>query len=410
MTQPRTLGLVARLPFGYFFNTVLFGVQAVARQHNLNVLVIQGAAESVATTQVARDQVDAWLVMPNGGDANTLLRQGKLTITIGMHIAPLHCPAVLPDNCGGIEAARQHLAAHGHEQIAFVGWTELGDIQERYEGYQAALAQRGQALVLNRVVFASSAGRVQPGQRYLAASFPPLELLPAPQSAADTPTTLLLPLQSNAQEWGYLAPSGALLAAELRLAEGGTDHLIIWSTHLATMLERRQLVNELRQAYESGRILVCTMRDLGAPIIQLVGAIDTGRAQQVISAVLEGVSQNRASTVLLDLTAVPIVDTQVANTLIQNTQAAKLLGAQVILVGIRPEIAQSIVSLGINLQSLSSPRWRLPCTRCWAACTRAVRKCTCHHRLIHKGPSCVPLPCNLETTWSGRNCALVRVP
>ena len=309
MTQPRTLGLVARLPFGYFFNTVLFGVQAVARQHNLNVLVIQGAAESVAATQVARDQVDAWLVMPNGGDANTLLRQGKLTITIGMHIAPLHCPAVLPDNCGGIEAARQHLAAHGHEQIAFVGWTELGDIQERYEGYQAALAQRGQALVLNRVVFASSAGRVQPGQRYLAASFPPLELLPAPQSAADTPTTLLLPLQSNNQDWGYLAPSGALLAAELRLAEGGTE-----------------------------------------------------------------------------------------------------LGAQVILVGIRPEIAQSIVSLGINLQSLSSPRWRLPCTRCWAACTRAVRKCTCHHRLIHKGPSCVPLPCNLETTWSGRNCALVRVP
>jgi DNA-binding LacI/PurR family transcriptional regulator len=154
MTQPRTLGIVARFPFGYFFNTVLFGVQAVARQHHLNVLVIQGTAETVAATQIARDKVDAWLVMSNGGDANTLLPQGKPTISIGMRTAPLRCSAVLPDNRGGIEAAMQHLAAHGHEQIAFVGWTELGDIQERYEGYQAALAQRGQALDLNRVVFA----------------------------------------------------------------------------------------------------------------------------------------------------------------------------------------------------------------------------------------------------------------
>src|SRR5215211_8179777 len=84
------------------------------------------------------------------------------------------------------------------------------------------------------------------------------------------------------------------------------------------------------------------MRELGAPIIPL------------ISAVLDGVGQYHATVVLLDLTAVPIVDTQVANTLIQAAQAAMLLGAEVILVGIRPEIAQSIVSLGINLQQIVS--------------------------------------------------------
>ena len=669
MTQPRTLGIVARFPFGYFFNTVLFGVQSVARQQNLNVLVIQGTAESVAATQIARNKADAWLVMSNGGDAQALLPQGKPVISIGTRDAPLRCSAVLPDNRGGVEAAMQHLAGHGHAQIAFAGWTGLGDIQERYEGYQAALAQRGQALDLNRVVFlrdtsveegkravqtliergmpctaivaatdmnalgvmqalqqagysvpgdvavigfddvplaqsvkpslstirqsfeqlgiaaaqqalaeldapgapqiiftpvqflprqscgcqldagasaseqewqaqlaralvqtlaypvpiapgeaiagrwpevaalaatvsaalagapdadlgalgslwnsdlalranieaqqatialleraiadraphyggqiseqartllermrfemmrsyrayqegriryleaavqhtnrislllldesnpqaqqlnwlattqivwgclglwhggnASSgtllidqaysetpAGRAHPGQPYPAASFPPLELLPAPQSASDAPTTLLLPLRTNEHDWGYLALAGTLVPAELRLAEGGTDHLIMWATHLATMLERRQLVNELRQSYENERALASTVRDLGAPtiplmagvlLIPLVGAIDTSRAQQVINAVLEGVSQHHAGTVLLDLTAVPIVDTQVANTLIQTAQAAMLLGAQVVLVGIRPEIAQSIVSLGISLQQI----------------------------------------------------------
>jgi rsbT co-antagonist protein RsbR len=58
--------------------------------------------------------------------------------------------------------------------------------------------------------------------------------------------------------------------------------------------------------------------------------------------------------VLLDLTGVPLVDTQVAGALIQVTRAAMLLGAHVILVGVRPEIAQSLVSLGIDLRSIGT--------------------------------------------------------
>ncbi|MFL5803360.1 MAG: STAS domain-containing protein, partial [Roseiflexaceae bacterium] len=58
--------------------------------------------------------------------------------------------------------------------------------------------------------------------------------------------------------------------------------------------------------------------------------------------------------VLLDITGVPMVDTQVANTLIQVARTASLLGSRVILVGIRPEIAQSIVGLGIDLESLAT--------------------------------------------------------
>jgi rsbT co-antagonist protein RsbR len=56
---------------------------------------------------------------------------------------------------------------------------------------------------------------------------------------------------------------------------------------------------------------------------------------------------------LLDITGVPLVDTQVANSLIQTARAAKLLGAQVLLMGVRPEIAQSIVGLGVDLRNLT---------------------------------------------------------
>src|SRR5262249_22640418 len=89
-------------------------------------------------------------------------------------------------------------------------------------------------------------------------------------------------------------------------------------------------------------------------LIPLVGAIDSNRAQQIIEAVLDGVSSYRASDVLLDITGVPLVDSQVANSLIQAARAAVLLGARVILVGIRPEIAQSIVGLGIDLSHIAS--------------------------------------------------------
>jgi rsbT co-antagonist protein RsbR len=73
---------------------------------------------------------------------------------------------------------------------------------------------------------------------------------------------------------------------------------------------------------------------------------------QIISAVLEAIGEERAHTVFLDLTGVPIVDTQVASSPIQTAQAAMLLGARVVMVRISPKIAQSIVRLGIDLSHL----------------------------------------------------------
>jgi rsbT co-antagonist protein RsbR len=89
-------------------------------------------------------------------------------------------------------------------------------------------------------------------------------------------------------------------------------------------------------------------------LVPLVGAIDTVRAQQIIEQVLDAVSLEHATSVVLDLTGVPLVDTQVASALVQTAQATMLLGAQVFLVGIRPEIAQSIVGLGLNLSTIHS--------------------------------------------------------
>ncbi len=101
------------------------------------------------------------------------------------------------------------------------------------------------------------------------------------------------------------------------------------------------------------------LKELTAPLIPvfqhisvmpLVGTIDTERAKLIMENLLQGVIGHRAQVVLIDITGVPVVDTMVAHHIIQAAEAVRLIGATCILVGIRPEIAQTIVNLGIDLK------------------------------------------------------------
>uniref|UniRef100_UPI002ACE3C51 STAS domain-containing protein n=1 Tax=Chloroflexus sp. TaxID=1904827 RepID=UPI002ACE3C51 len=90
----------------------------------------------------------------------------------------------------------------------------------------------------------------------------------------------------------------------------------------------------------------------GVVVMPLIGAIDTARAQQILEALLAGVSRYRAKFAIIDITGVKVVDTQVAGALIRAAQAVGLLGAQVVLTGISPEIAQTLVHIGVTMQGL----------------------------------------------------------
>ncbi len=89
-------------------------------------------------------------------------------------------------------------------------------------------------------------------------------------------------------------------------------------------------------------------------VMPLIGSIDSRRAQQVMEALLTGVTATGAATAIIDITGVPMVDTQVANGLIRAARALKLLGAQAILTGIRPEVAQTLVGLGVDLSGIAT--------------------------------------------------------
>lgn len=100
------------------------------------------------------------------------------------------------------------------------------------------------------------------------------------------------------------------------------------------------------------------IRELSTPMLPLsdkviamplVGTIDSSRATMVMETLLEGIAQYHANIAIVDITGVKIVDTRVAQALIQTAQAVKLLGAQVILTGIQPQIAQTLIHLDVDL-------------------------------------------------------------
>lgn len=89
-----------------------------------------------------------------------------------------------------------------------------------------------------------------------------------------------------------------------------------------------------------------------AVVVPLIGSVDTTRAQQLMEALLEGVATRGASMVIIDVTGVGTIDTRVAQALIHSARAVRLLGAQVVMTGIQPAIAQALVQLNVDFQGI----------------------------------------------------------
>jgi len=89
-------------------------------------------------------------------------------------------------------------------------------------------------------------------------------------------------------------------------------------------------------------------------LMPLVGTLDSKRARRMIEVLLGGLSETRPPVAIIDITGVSVVDTHVANTLVQAAQAARLLGTHVVLTGIRGGVARSLVGLGVELEGLTT--------------------------------------------------------
>jgi len=117
--------------------------------------------------------------------------------------------------------------------------------------------------------------------------------------------------------------------------------------------ERERIIREQQEA----------IRELSTPVLQvrerllilpIIGVIDPQRARQLTEQLLRSIRTNRAKVVVLDITGVPYIDSAVANHLVQTVEAARLLGAIVIVTGLSPEIAQTLVNIGVDLGKMNT--------------------------------------------------------
>ena len=112
--------------------------------------------------------------------------------------------------------------------------------------------------------------------------------------------------------------------------------------------ERERIIREQQES----------IRELSTPVLQvrerllilpIIGVIDSQRARQLTEQLLHGIRANRARVVVIDITGVAAMDSSVANHLVLTVEASRLLGAAVIVTGLSPEIAQTLVRIGVNL-------------------------------------------------------------
>jgi rsbT co-antagonist protein RsbR len=117
--------------------------------------------------------------------------------------------------------------------------------------------------------------------------------------------------------------------------------------------QRERVIREQQEA----------IRELSTPVLQvrerllilpIIGLIDPQRARQLTEQLLRGIRTNRAKVVVIDITGVANLDASIANHLVQTVDAARLLGATVIVTGLSPEIAQTLVNIGVDLGRMTT--------------------------------------------------------
>ena len=169
-----------------------------------------------------------------------------------------------------------------------------------------------------------------------------------PSETATFVLSLKPPLFSLARKnWGKDANE---LFAEITIANEFIDKLALHTTD-SFIHGRDQVIARQQEEMLELSTPVVTLWD-GIVALPLIGTLDSARTQVVMESLLQAIVQTNSRFAIIDITGVPTVDTLVAQHLIKTITAARLMGAECILSGIRPQIAQTIVHLGINLQDV----------------------------------------------------------
>jgi rsbT co-antagonist protein RsbR len=117
--------------------------------------------------------------------------------------------------------------------------------------------------------------------------------------------------------------------------------------------ERERVIRQQQDAIRELSTPVLPVRER-LLILPIIGVLDSDRAKQLTEQLLAGIRTHRAKVVVIDITGAPDVDETVANHLVQTVDASRLMGASVIITGLSPKIAQTLVTIGVDLSKMNT--------------------------------------------------------
>lgn len=147
-----------------------------------------------------------------------------------------------------------------------------------------------------------------------------------------------------------LAQDGAILIEEIVLASNLLDELGLWTTEIYQKTREEVIMRQQEELMELSTPVVKLWDGILA--LPIIGTLDSARTQVVMESLLQKIVETGSEVAIIDITGVPTVDTLTAQHLLKTVTAARLMGADCILSGIRPQIAQTIVYLGVDLADM----------------------------------------------------------
>jgi len=246
---------------------------------------------------------------------------------------------------------RAETISAGYSSYRGLDWLVMAT-RERDEAYRPIYLLRLQIILATLV---SAVGVLLTGILTARAISRPLQTL---QQAAQTVAggNLSTDVPDGADEIGQLGAAFNHMTGELRSLYAGMEAQVVSRT-----ADLQATLDELRDSTAMQQRLTNTINTLSIPIlplssqvlaVPLIGNFDQKRAMLLLSRLLQSVEEAQARAVLIDVTGLEVMDAAVAQLLLKMINALRLLGCQVVLVGIRPEIAESIISLGVDVRTL----------------------------------------------------------
>jgi len=165
-----------------------------------------------------------------------------------------------------------------------------------------------------------------------------------------------IPASDHADEFSVLEAALNIYNQELAAARAQNERYIA---------ELEQSKRELQEQLTTIARQQLAIHELSTPTVEVwedilllpvIGTLDSQRAQEMTEKLLDRVKHSRSRCIIIDITGVELVDTTTANAVLKMTRAARLLGAMCVLTGIRPEIARTMIQLGVDLEGLRTLR------------------------------------------------------